>query len=250
MSLLAGTVFVRNPSLKGVLCHVDQSRDQETVTFDLEQEKLSWQKRVELVIRLVFLMILFYPAVLIQLVNLFVKSDLIYSLQWWFMVSAIEIAGPAFIKLGQWASTRRDLFPEEFCDRLSTLQRSCSPHPWAATEEVLCNSFGEQWKDSFTDINRVPIGSGCVAQVYKWSLKKSSVSDSPMSTLMNAEEPLSSIPVAVKVLHPDIVVSVKRDIRLMRLVAHWIDVMFPDVYWISLREGVEEYAAIMWKQVS
>ena len=251
LSLLTGAVFVRNASLKRVLCHADvvQSRDQESLTFDLEKEEPSLRERTALIIRLAFLMILFCPAMLLQLVNWFLASNVLYSLQWWFTVSAIEIAGPAFIKLGQWASTRRDLFPEEFCDRLSTLQRRCSPHPWLATEEVLRDSFGENWKDHFTDINGVPIGCGCVAQVYKWSLKKR-VLHSSMSALMESEEHHSSISVAVKVLHPGIIVSVKRDIGLMRLVACWIDAMFPDVYWISLKEGVEEFAAIMWKQVS
>ncbi|XP_059582450.1 uncharacterized aarF domain-containing protein kinase 2 isoform X6 [Alligator mississippiensis] len=37
------------------------------------------------------------------------------------LLKATETSGPTFIKLGQWASTRRDLFSEEFCAKFSKL---------------------------------------------------------------------------------------------------------------------------------
>lgn len=33
----------------------------------------------------------------------------------------LEAAGPAFIKWGQWAATRHDLFPPDFCEVLEQL---------------------------------------------------------------------------------------------------------------------------------
>lgn len=35
--------------------------------------------------------------------------------------ATLERAGPAFIKWGQWAATRHDLFPPDFCKSLEQL---------------------------------------------------------------------------------------------------------------------------------
>ncbi|XP_032301573.1 uncharacterized aarF domain-containing protein kinase 2 isoform X2 [Coturnix japonica] len=80
---------------------------------------------------------------------------------------AAEAAGPTCIKLGQWASTRRDLFSEAFCDEFSKLHVEVSPHPWGHTDELLRKAFGEDWRRILTFPSQEPVGSGCVAQVYK-----------------------------------------------------------------------------------
>ena len=80
---------------------------------------------------------------------------------------AAEAAGPTCIKLGQWASTRRDLFSEAFCDEFSKLHVEVSPHAWGHTDELLRKAFGEDWRSILTFPSQEPIGSGCVAQVYK-----------------------------------------------------------------------------------
>ncbi|KFU95812.1 putative aarF domain-containing protein kinase 2, partial [Chaetura pelagica] len=80
---------------------------------------------------------------------------------------AAEAAGPTCVKLGQWASTRRDLFSEAFCDEFSKLHVEVSPHPWSHTDELLRKAFGTDWTGILTFQSREPVGSGCVAQVYK-----------------------------------------------------------------------------------
>ncbi|KAI9096567.1 hypothetical protein DFS34DRAFT_146185 [Phlyctochytrium arcticum] len=54
---------------------------------------------------------------------------------WWvtFLVWSFETSGPTFTKLGQWASSRTDLFPPYVCDILSRLQSKVSPHSLKAT---------------------------------------------------------------------------------------------------------------------
>lgn len=40
---------------------------------------------------------------------------------WWkLLLELVESSGPTFIKAAQWASTRRDMFPEEVCDRCAS----------------------------------------------------------------------------------------------------------------------------------
>uniref|UniRef100_A0A8C4JVY2 AarF domain containing kinase 2 n=1 Tax=Dromaius novaehollandiae TaxID=8790 RepID=A0A8C4JVY2_DRONO len=85
----------------------------------------------------------------------------------WLLRRAAETAGPTCIKLGQWASTRRDLFSEAFCTEFSKLHVEVSPHPWGHTDELLRKAFGEDWRGILKFSSQEPVGSGCVAQVYK-----------------------------------------------------------------------------------
>jgi hypothetical protein len=77
----------------------------------------------------------------------------------------VERSGPTIIKLAQWAATRRDLFSIEFCLRLSRLQRRTRSRPFALTESILCETFGDDWRTLFRRFYIDPIGSGCIAQV-------------------------------------------------------------------------------------
>uniref|UniRef100_A0A8C5UJ31 AarF domain containing kinase 2 n=1 Tax=Malurus cyaneus samueli TaxID=2593467 RepID=A0A8C5UJ31_9PASS len=101
---------------------------------------------------------------------------------------AAEAAGPTCIKLGQWASTRRDLFSEAFCDEFSKLHVEVSPHPWGHTDELLRKAFGEDWMGILKFQSREPVGSGCVAQVYKAYADLAAVADSRAKELEQHSE--------------------------------------------------------------
>eukprot|EP01052_Picozoa_sp_SAG31_P044086 SAG31_NODE_7563_length_1653_cov_1.278636_2_plen_168_part_00 len=121
-------------------------------------------------------------------------------------VATLQAAGPTFIKLGQWASTRPDLFEPELCQArcqhrqigtalliairrqrqrftvtvrgqaLGILHASCSAHSLAATLATVQGALIEaaggnraaalSVADVFAAIEAAPIGSGCVGQVY------------------------------------------------------------------------------------
>uniref|UniRef100_A0A673K1T2 AarF domain containing kinase 2 n=1 Tax=Sinocyclocheilus rhinocerous TaxID=307959 RepID=A0A673K1T2_9TELE len=86
-----------------------------------------------------------------------------------------ETSGPTFIKLGQWASTRRDIFSRDFCERFSRLHVRVKPHPWSHTKLCLRRAFGEGWRQMFVFDGKEPVGLGCVAQVYRAKAKVKSV---------------------------------------------------------------------------
>uniref|UniRef100_A0A8C6W4Q0 AarF domain containing kinase 2 n=1 Tax=Nannospalax galili TaxID=1026970 RepID=A0A8C6W4Q0_NANGA len=83
------------------------------------------------------------------------------------LLKATESSGPTYIKLGQWAGTRHDLFSEAFCAVFSKLHVQVTPHPWAFTEYLLQQAFGKDWGRLLFFETQEPVGSGCVAQVYK-----------------------------------------------------------------------------------
>lgn len=99
-----------------------------------------------------------------------------------------ETSGPTFIKLGQWASTRRDLFSQDFCDRFSRLHVQVKPHPWIHTKLCLRRAFGEGWRQMFVFDSKEPVGSGCVAQVYRAKAKVASVEDPAFQQLVEELE--------------------------------------------------------------
>eukprot|EP00914_Ancora_sagittata_P028715 GHVO01056715.1.p1 GENE.GHVO01056715.1~~GHVO01056715.1.p1 ORF type:complete len:513 (+),score=56.06 GHVO01056715.1:57-1595(+) len=80
---------------------------------------------------------------------------------------AVETAGPSYIKLLQWASTRSDIFPES-CRRVwaQKFYSNTSLHDIAQTEGILKHELGSNWRDVLS-INPSPIGSGCIGQVYE-----------------------------------------------------------------------------------
>ena len=66
----------------------------------------------------------------------------------------LEAAGPAFIKWGQWAATRHDLFPPDFCTILEHLHTQARALGAPITDGshllflcCLCHPEGEPWFD-------------------------------------------------------------------------------------------------------
>ena len=145
-----------------------------------------------------------------------------------FFVKIIQACGPVYIKLGQWASTRRDLFDPKLCQYLSKLQRRANVHSWYHSEKTL-NQNGLDKIETFEKFDPNPIGSGCCAQVYKAKYKGQDV--------------------AVKILHPNIRGNFLRDLTVMRSMIRFFSWVFPNLQWLSLRESLEEFADLMNIQV-
>ncbi|XP_045144845.1 uncharacterized aarF domain-containing protein kinase 2 [Echinops telfairi] len=99
------------------------------------------------------------------------------------LLKATETSGPTYIKLGQWASTRRDIFSEPFCAVFSRLHVRVTPHPWAHTRRLLQQAFGETWDQALCFEHLEPVGSGCVAQVYKAHANTAFLGEDSLRTL-------------------------------------------------------------------
>ena len=216
-------------------------------------KELTFSQKLKLSLRLMYLCLLSSPALLLHTLFYLTGSSYIEKLEVRYILFVLQMAGPAFIKLGQWASTRRDLFSENFCTTLSCLHTRCDPHSWSGTTKLLAESFGRDWEKHLKIVNRNPIGSGCVAQVYQGHLRntqedaESAKYGNQLSSMSDSSK--GCVPIAVKVIHPGVVEAMDLDIRLMKYVASWVDYVFPDMHWIALKECVNEFAIIMRKQV-
>lgn len=214
---------------------------------ELSVHQFGFIQRMKLAVRFVYLCCVFSPALTLYMLSGLLGSATLANFSWRYVLFVLKNTGPAFIKLGQWASTRRDLFPDDFCNTLSALHLRCHPHSWKQTMLLMEASFGPNWQETMSIEDHTPIGSGCVAQVYQGRLRHHADKDSAESA---DKKPASTdMLIAVKVLHPNIVQRMGEDIYLMKYVASWVDTLYPAVYWVALTECVDEFAAIMEKQV-
>lgn len=73
--------------------------------------------------------------------------------------------GPTFIKGGQLLSTRKDLLPSEWCERLGQLHDNVDPMTEKDARRALLTAYGDALP--FTDFDWTPCASGSIACVYR-----------------------------------------------------------------------------------
>ena len=163
---------------------------------------------------------------------------------WWygFLVKQMERAGPSFIKLGQWAASRADLFSASLCDRMSKLHSNGDPHSMRHTRRVISAAFGLEFDDIFEHFDDTPIGCGAIAQVYRATMKPD------VQGHEENDEDARSTSVAIKVLHPRVRKTVRRDIAIMSIFANALNLL-PGMEWLSLPEEVEVFGEMMNQQL-
>ena len=98
------------------------------------------QKKIEVstfavILRTLYLCILFQPVLwtlpLAYLIPIF-RNRIWFNL----LTKSIALSGAAFIKWGQWAATRPDMFPERLCVALSDLHSNAREHSYRVTKQV------------------------------------------------------------------------------------------------------------------
>jgi aarF domain-containing kinase len=131
-----------------------------------------------------------------------------------------------------------------------------------ATRRIVSEAFdGRAFEDIFEEFDETPLGVGAIAQVYKAKLKSDLASpnvdlyEEPQQlrqrVVQNVETAFKSRPkrvpstyVAVKVLHPKVERTVRRDLRIMWAFASVLNVI-PTIEWLSLPDEVEQFGEMM-----
>ena len=80
---------------------------------------------------------------------------------------AVERAGPAFIKWGQWAASRRDLFPPDLCAELQRLHTQVPSHSVAETYAAMDRALALPVSDLFDEFDSQPVASGSIGQIHR-----------------------------------------------------------------------------------
>lgn len=163
-------------------------------------------------------------------------SNKIHQWSWDYALWGIEKAGPTYIKLFQWATTRQDLFSPEFCSHFGQLQDQASGHAWKHTEQLLEEELGDL--KHYLELEKEPIGSGCIAQVYRGTLTKA------------ADQYPEGTEIAVKVQHPGIWDKVCVDFYIMGKVANFLESLpYLNLSYLSLLDTVQQFRDIMLPQL-
>jgi aarF domain-containing kinase len=189
-------------------------------------------RSAEIVIRLSPLAILTPAAMLSSKLS---NHDPTYAsnVAWWYTLMSLQGLGPAFVKLAQWAATRRDIFPPNVCDRFSKLHDKGTAHSWSHSNSLLTEAFGDyESKGLHIDQNHV-IGCGSAAQVYSGSLTTNDMTRQ----------------VAVKILHPHFQHMVERDLQFFKSVANLLNALpIEKLKMLNLPRVVDNFAVILRRQ--
>lgn len=116
----------------------------------------------------------------------------------------LEELGPTFIKLGQLASTRIDLFPQEIIRELAKLQDNVKPVPFKDIKKIIEEEFNIPLENLFSEFSRTPVASASIGQVHRAKLK-------------TGEE------VAIKVQRPNIENTIEKDLEILNDLAILIE---------------------------
>jgi len=142
------------------------------------------------------------------------------------LASALEEAGPIFIKFGQLLSTRPDILPRNIAIGLKRLQDNLTPFNTEQAKELIEKSLGNSIENTFVSFVEKPIASASIAQVYE-------------AVLHSKEE------VAIKVVRPGIAKLINKDLSLMRKIIKFVEWSYPDSRRLNLYQLLEEYKFVI-----
>jgi aarF domain-containing kinase len=185
----------------------------------------------------VFLVALFTPLCLTAPLVFYwgvARAQWMQLLRW-----TLEQAGPAFIKWGQWGSSRPDLFPPDVCTTLESLQSNAPAHSSAYSRSAVEAAFGRPLDQLFCWFEDAPLASGSIAQIHRARLAPAAAAECGVApgTL-----------VAVKIRHPGVGYIMSRDFVLMERAAA-LSKQMDGLKHLRLDESVRQFGAPLQEQL-
>lgn len=138
------------------------------------------------------------------------------------ITASLEASGPVFIKLGQWLSSRRDLFSPELCDAMGVLHEHVAAQVCAADAQL-----ADETAPGVT-LGRL-LGAGCIARVY--------------------EGRLEGRPVAVKVRRENVQEFMEIDLQFLKCAAVVAEAIWSELKWLMLDTALDDFGHYMISQV-
>lgn len=129
--------------------------------------------------------------------------------------------GPTFVKFGQLLSTRPDILPAEFIEKLEVLQDKVAPYPFEQVQAQIAQELGDPGV-VFAEIDPKPLAAASIGQVHK-------------ARLHSGEE------VIIKVQRPNIEEQVYNDLEILQDLANVIERHSPEAARIGIADMVEDY---------
>ncbi|WP_278353712.1 ABC1 kinase family protein [Chryseobacterium gleum] len=143
---------------------------------------------------------------------------------------ALEELGPTFVKLGQTFSNREDLLPPEMIQELQKLQDKVET-VYMNVEEALESEFNISVKDYFREIQKEPLATASIAQVYKGIL-------------------LDGSPVILKLRKPDVQSVIEDDLLLIKDIEKLISAYSEIGEKLNLKQAISTFEKSLLEEVS
>lgn len=124
----------------------------------------------------------------------------------------LEELGPSFIKLGQIASTRADVLPQELITELKKLQDAAPEVAFADIREQVERSLGAELDQVYDSFDPTPLAAASIAQVHRAKLR--------------TDDGLRDV--VVKVQRPGISETIESDLDLLHMLATLIERTIPE----------------------
>ncbi|WP_416147262.1 ABC1 kinase family protein [Salipaludibacillus sp. HK11] len=142
----------------------------------------------------------------------------------------LEELGPTFVKLGQIASTRNDVFPQLLIDELEKLQDHVTPFSYEEVENVFETEMGETISTYFAEFDETPLAAASIGQVHKAKTK-------------------DGRDVAVKVQRPGIHQKIEADLDILHEIAGLADRHIDGVARYRLPKIVKEFSKLVRREL-
>jgi ubiquinone biosynthesis protein len=135
----------------------------------------------------------------------------------------LQELGPTYVKLGQMIASRSEMLPPEWESELNKLQSEVAPFPYEEAERIINAELGGSPEEVFATFAEQPFAAASMAQVYR-------------ATLLGGEDAV------VKVQRPDIDVTVRGDLNVMRDVVSTLEKRAKWARNLGLSGMVDEFA--------
>ncbi|HLS67340.1 MAG TPA: AarF/ABC1/UbiB kinase family protein [Pseudogracilibacillus sp.] len=135
----------------------------------------------------------------------------------------LQQLGPTFVKLGQIASSRRDLVPEEIAIELEKLQDEVAAIPFTEIKTIVETQFERPINEVYASFKEEPLAAASIGQVH-------------VATLFSGEK------VAVKVQRPNIKETMETDLQILRNLSKLLESRFSWAKSYNISDIIEEFA--------
>ena len=136
------------------------------------------------------------------------------------IAAELEKLGPAFIKLGQFLSTRPDLIGIEFAESFSYLRDRLPSFSFCQVKEIIFAEFKQDITQLYLEFEETPVAAASIAQVHK-------------AITIDGQK------VAVKVRRPNIKQILAKEIGFFYFMANHLEKIFPKYKRLKLIEVVK-----------
>lgn len=136
----------------------------------------------------------------------------------------IEELGPTYIKIGQIASTRADIIPQDILRELEKLQEKVPSFSFEEVAMIIEDELGSPLEDIFSSFDEKAIAAASIGQVHRAQLRSTGEL------------------VAVKVQRPRIKAMIETDLEILMDLATLAEHRMERMERLQLRDVVEEFA--------